>query len=373
MEKTVQIKKWTQSANRWSALSALVLLLPFSVLAAVGGDVVYGTRADDGTWSSFSDIRGEAGYPGLFDDLSTSAFTGDLHLVGKTLDGRLWHTIRVHGRWRYFLDQVIYIPPHWLPFSDVYAQAGYDASSTNASLDHFIKVSISANSSTGELHVVGVGSSDVYEWTEWRLWHAIRRADGTWSPFSDLTWVARSPDEFSNVSVSVDSTTGELHVVGTTYSDSKLWHAIRRANGTWSYFGAVPAPYPGAVFSSASVSVNSATDELHLAGVTPDGNLWHTVRQANGTWSPFVFLPGQGPGSAVSIAANPSSGELQLVTFQAGYYLWHTIRRADGTWLPYLQVPGFLPGCTLSAIAAALMGPTLNVAIIRLGPDQCPY
>jgi len=62
----------------------------------------------DGTWQPFKDVKSQvSNNPGVFIGLSCSAAGGDLHVIGTTSDGRLWHTIRcADGGWQSFFGNV---------------------------------------------------------------------------------------------------------------------------------------------------------------------------------------------------------------------------------------------------------------------------
>jgi hypothetical protein len=94
------------------------------------------------------------------------------------------------------------------------------------------------------------------------------------------------------------------------------------------------------------VSCAGFAGELH-ACVISSGRLFHTVRRANGTWSPFdnvvdVVLE-QNPGSPRpmplgSISCDMVNGELHLICVDSAGVPWHTILRAIGTWFPFRDV-----------------------------------
>jgi hypothetical protein len=81
---------------------------------------------------------------------------------------------------------------------------------------------------------------------------------------------------------------------------------------------------------------------LHLVGVTTDGRLWHTVRNTNGTWTPFGDVEGQAGdrGSFVDVDCARVAGSLHVARVTSDGRLWHTVRRPNGTWTPFGDVEG---------------------------------
>jgi hypothetical protein len=134
-----------------------------------------------------------------------------------------------------------------------------------------------------ELHLAGVTRDG-------RLWHTIRRADGSWTPFGDVEGQAGDRGSFRAVSVAA-GTSGALHLAGVT-RDGRLWHTIRRADGSWTGFGDVEGQ-AGDRGRFVDVDCAGMGDALHLAGVTQDGRLWHTIRRVDGSWTPFGDVEGQ--------------------------------------------------------------------------------
>jgi hypothetical protein len=135
--------------------------------------------------------------------------TGSLHLAGVTADGRLWHTIRTGS---------------WTPFGDVEGQTGDGGFIVDVAVVNFF----------AQLHLCAVNSSG-------RLWHTIRRTDGSWFPFGDVEGQAGDRGNFVRVSAGfaqVTVTTVVLHLCGVS-ADGRLWHTIRRADGSWTPFGDV--------------------------------------------------------------------------------------------------------------------------------------
>jgi hypothetical protein len=81
--------------------------------------------------------------------------------------------------------------------------------------------------------------------------------------------------------------------------------------------------------------------DLHLLVLDEQDGLWHTIRQAAGTWPfPWGDVQGQirahghpdvGPTRLVAAATN-QAGDLHVLVLDEHDGLWHTIRMADGSW-----------------------------------------
>src|SRR6266566_3620513 len=128
------------------------------------------------------------------------------------------------------------------------------------------------------------------------------------------------------------------HFVGVT-ADGKLWHTIRQANGMWQAFGDVAAQ-AGQVGAFSSVATAFDGGSLHVVATTKDGRIFHTIRYPNGSWQPFGNIASQaGPRGAFSdVGVTLTGGNLQVVGTTTDGNFWHAIRRPDGTWLPFGDV-----------------------------------
>lgn len=185
-----------------------------------------------------------------------------------------------------------------------------------------------ANSS---LHVVGVGSDG-------KLWHTIRNPNGSWQASFGLIENQSSGGPASFRDVAAGSADGQAVQVVGVGSDGKLWHTIRNANGSWqASFGLIESQSAGGPPSFSRVACGGANGSLHVVGVGSDGKLWHTIRNSNGSWqASFGLIESQssgGPPSFTDVAARSADGQaLQVVGVGSDGKLWHTIRNAGGNW-----------------------------------------
>jgi hypothetical protein len=223
---------------------------------------------------------------------------------------------------------------NWLPFGDVTQQAGNPGA--------FWDVSIAGNETTAELHMIGRTGPPVPEPTNGKLWHTIRSADGKWVPFGDVLEQTGGPSAgiFSNIDISL--ITGNLHVAGTTTAGG-VWHAIRASNGVWTPLGNVlgQIPGPGSPFIDISIAGNGVTGVLHVVALTEDGGIWHTIRRADGGWLAWGNVKAQragNPGVATDLGIALVGAELQVAVRTGDSKIWHTIRASDGSWLPFGDV-----------------------------------
>jgi hypothetical protein len=209
---------------------------------------------------------------------------------------------------------------------------------------------------SGELQITGVTDDG-------GMWHAIRHPDGSWTPFGDVKGQSGNPGHFDAVGCAEVS--GELQVCGLT-DDGGVWHAIRHADGSWTPFGDVKGQ-SGNLGHAAAIACAGIGGELQACVITDDGGMWHTIRHPDGTWQPqFGDVKGQSgnPGHFTAVGAGSVLGELQVCGLTDDGGIWHTIRRSDGTWQPQFGDvtgqsgrPGFL-----SAVACAGVNDELQVA-----------
>jgi hypothetical protein len=160
-----------------------------------------------------------------------------------------------------------------------------------------------------------------------------------------------------------------LHLAGVT-ADGKLWHTIRYPNGTWQPFGDVESQTgDGGFINDVDVQVIGAGPNgvLHLCAVNSDGRLAHTIRYPD-HWQPFGDVASQAGerGRFVSVALANVNEELHLLGVTSDGRLWHTIRHAN-SWEPFGDVkaqtgdPGAFTRVGASLLNDGQNGNTLTV------------
>jgi hypothetical protein len=240
----------------------------------------------------------------------------ELQLAGLTDAGGMWHTIRLNDS-------------SWQPFfGDVKGVESNDPG-------HFSAVGCARVND--QLQLAGLTDAG-------GMWHTIRHADGSWQPFfGDVKGVeSNDPGHFSAVSCAAvggfTSGGSELHIVALT-DDGRMWHTIRRADGSWQpFFGDVKDVESNDPGYFSAVGCAGVGGQLHVVGLTDDGRMWHTIRLNDSSWQPFFGdvkgVESNDPGhfSAVSCAA--VGGQLHVVGLTDVGGMWHTIRHADGSWQP---------------------------------------
>jgi hypothetical protein len=290
-------------------------------------------RRLDGTWFPFGPVRnvvlGEnpgSLNPGPFDDVACAGVVNDLHVCLLTTTNQVVHTIRS-------------ISGSWTPFGDVLSVA--QAPGGNV-------FSIAAAQVNGQLQVAAAIQriSPPIISIDKEFWRTIRGATGAWRQFEN---VGGSFDD-----VACTEAGGQFHFCGTTFDSqgirqNLLEHALRPSGGSFTPFGdvrgVVLAENPGSMDPGLFHLVSCAgfAGELHVCAIS-SGRLFHTVRRTNGTWFPFGDVVGvvvaENPGSPQPVGLGNIScaivnGELHVICVDNAGMPWHTIRRADGTWFPF--------------------------------------
>ena len=136
----------------------------------------------------------------------------------------LYHTIRKSdGSWPY-------------PFGDVKSVVR-----NGNSIGNIYGTCSCATNSAGDLHVLVKAGTGNFGTGNFRLYHTIRKADGSWPyPFGDVKNVLRNGNSIGNIAdiACATNSAGDLHVL--VIANSRLYHTIRKADGSWPYpFGDV--------------------------------------------------------------------------------------------------------------------------------------
>jgi hypothetical protein len=168
--------------------------------------------------------------------------------------------------------------------------------------------------------------------TSGKMRHTIRFSN-SWQPWGNVdTAAANNPGQFE---LAICAGVGDdLHVFGKSFGE--LYHTIRytKLNSwqDWRSVTQVVANNPGQMNFIACADV---ANDLHLVGITPTtGNLYHTIRFADGHWQDWDNLSarvGGNPGQIGQVACSGIGHDLHIIVgTNSGIH--HTIRDSNGAW-----------------------------------------
>lgn len=211
-----------------------------------------------------------------------------------------------------------------------------------------------------------------------QLFHQQRLVIGGWQTTFDRVGESVSDGPPSFGAVSCGAVSDVLHLVGVG-TDGFLYHCLRIASGAWqASFGLIESQVAGGPVGFVRVGCAGVADALQLVGVGVDGHLYHTIRNADGTWQAsfgdVAVAVGGGPGTYLAVGCAGVGTDLQLVALGADGELYHTIRHQNGSWQPNFElvqsvVAGGPPG--LVGIACAGVGTAMQ--LLALGSDGKLY
>jgi len=203
-----------------------------------------------------------------------------------------------------------------------------------------------AADSSAQMHLCVVDSNNVFR-------HAVRFADGTWSPLNDTSGLIGTP---GGAATTADCAGfgGAVQMLVVNAAGA-VYHAIRNADGSWQGLNLLSSNINGRPVGA--VTVANVGNELHALAITdptfPAATLYHRVRHADGTWTNWGTPPNSGHYQDVS--SGEVSGELHVAVSQnGGGATFHRIRHADGTWTDFSDIkaqagnPGTLDSVTLT-------------------------
>jgi hypothetical protein len=203
------------------------------------------------------------------------------------------------------------------------------------------------------------------------LGHSRRRRDGTWdADFTDVKAATTDPGRVRGTACAADAA-GVMHICAIT-DDGGMWHTLREADGTWQpFFGDVKAAAGDRGAFESLACAAEPDGSLHVCGSTADTGVWHTLREP-GSWTGFADVKavvGSDAGAFPAMAcAVDSAGTLHLCGANPDGYLWHTLRHLDGSWQQgFGLVAGGDPGLFRAVACAGDRNETLHVCGITDG------
>lgn len=282
----------------------------------------------DRTWYGFGDIEGPAGERGDFIDVdcarevsTASQLPRRLHVVGVSSDGRLWSASR---------DS---LTGNWSQFQDVEANgAGEGGTFVRAAITvtHAWQGSPQGPPATVEVYVAGITSDG-------RLLVTQRLSPTAFSRFTDVEKTGGGErGDFRSVGlggITSLSNAPSAHLCATA-GDSRLWHSIGRPAQGWTPFGDVESE--GGAGEVGDLVDVGCTADLYVGAVSGDGHVWYTTRSPS-SWNRFedlektLILPGQPPvevnrGTFTRISAASLPSGLHFAGVTSNGQLWHTLR-----------------------------------------------
>ena len=253
-------------------------------LVGVGTDdqLWHTIRFPDGSWQpQFGNASfASEGGPTMYNAVVCAGVGDEMHVVGVSYAGTLFHTIRHgDGRWS----------KHW---GDVEGQSSGGPAGFTA---------VGCAGVGDDLQLVGVG-------TDGQLWHTIRHHDGSWQATFAKIEDYCSGGATQYTAVACGGIGKDLHVVGLG-NDRQLWHTIRHPHSWQNGFGPIADESSGGPGAYIGVACAGVDTMLEVVGVGTDSQLWHTIR-FSGSWQP-QFHPiegecGGGPAGGFTVAAGSS-------------------------------------------------------------------
>ena len=210
------------------------------------------------------------------------------------------------------------------------------------------------------------------------FYHAVRNASGSWTAFNALGG-ANGASTFAGDQESITAMPdGSSQVVGIGL-DGNIYHEIRNANGTWTGFEPISGANGATYFHGSDVAIAGMSDgSSQLVAIGNDGNIWHRIRNANGTWTNFQTIPGLNGAAAfqatkVAIAAMPN-GSSQVVAYGSDKNMYLDIRSSTGTWSGWTELAGANGVSTFEGPDLAIAGmPDGSSQILAIGTNGYVY
>ncbi|MCX4759263.1 transglycosylase family protein [Kitasatospora purpeofusca] len=203
------------------------------------------------------------------------------------------------------------------------------------------------------------------------LFHATRLVDGNWTSFKPLNGFGTAP--FFNASQeSIAATPDGSTQTLATGSDGNLYHTARYPNGSWTPWAPLDGYAGSPRFSARAQAIaGMSSGDTQIVAVGADGKIYHNARFVSGSWQGWA--PVGTWGAQRIAAAGLPDGSLQVLIVGNDGNLYHSIRAVDGSWQGWNAVAGF-GADTFQAKDIAVAGmPNGDTQLLAVGNDGKIY
>ncbi|WP_051367117.1 peptidoglycan DD-metalloendopeptidase family protein [Hamadaea tsunoensis] len=286
--------------------------------APTSGPMYHEIRAASGAWSGFQPLNGYlTTLPGNAKDMAIAGFAdGSAQVAIIGADDCVYHRVRnANATWSSFQPVV-------------------GVGTTSAAKAKRISLAALPDGSA-QLLMIGADGT---------VYHRVRNANGTWQDFTRVSgYQTTAPAGAKDVAIcGMPDGSAQVLIVG---MDDGIYHRVRGAGGSWSAFGPLNGNGTTATALGSAVAITGLPDGSSQTVIAGGGGaLHHRIRYANGTWSAFQPVPGVGttaPAVAQDVSiAGTADGAAQVVIIGADDAVYHRIRAANGTWSAFGTLPG---------------------------------
>ncbi|MFJ1937464.1 transglycosylase family protein [Kitasatospora sp. NPDC088160] len=203
------------------------------------------------------------------------------------------------------------------------------------------------------------------------LFHATRLVDGNWTSFSPLDGYAGSA--FFNgsqdaIAATPDGSTQTL----ATGADGNLYHTARYPNGSWTGWAPLDGYAGSARFAARAEAIAGMPNgDTQVMAIGKDGKIYHNARYASGAWQ--GWLPIGDWGAQKIAAAGLPDGSMQVLITGNDGNVYHNVRSANGAWQGWNAVAG-VGAATFQAKDVAIAGmPNGDTQLLATGSDGKIY
>ncbi|MFC1410938.1 hypothetical protein ACEZCY_15510 [Streptacidiphilus sp. N1-12] len=199
------------------------------------------------------------------------------------------------------------------------------------------------------------------------FYHELRNTNGTWTGFKALAGAAGAATFAGNEEAIAAMPDGSAQVLGIG-ENGFLYHEVRNTDGTWTGFKPLDGLDGNPNFGGPDVAITGLPDgSSQVVGIGNNNDLYFRIRNADGTWTPFSLIPGNGGAASmgakkVAVAGMPD-GSSQVLAYGSDGKLYLDVRSAAGSWSGWSALDGY-------GDSAYFSGPDLSIAALPDGSSQ---
>jgi hypothetical protein len=190
--------------------------------------------------------------------------------------------------------------------------------------------------------------------------HRFRNGtDGSWTPFSAIP---SQSGPTGIVRVAAASVNSQLHVFAATRDSGDLYHTVRNGDGTWWNSWKLVRTF-ASIDHLATTRVGTTID----TAIVSNGEIVHAIRSSGGTWTGWGNIEGAAGevGNIREVTLAGIGSNLHVIALTSAYDMYHAIRRADATWQRFREVAVF-SGLYPFAVSAVNAGGELQLGVGEL-------